>query len=267
MRRFQALLLVLTLLLVALPAGCDSFSGGSDDYSSVVEIPAPRSLSLSDSLRAIYRTDAGRLALRQVVDDSGRAAQQVRLPDPLVESLHHALLQVHAAKDLDGRNAVVETHRIHTFPHRSVHEISVTPEEPVPAWVERWRDGRRFTGNRAVDTVLREYDLQLHAYNVYSHFESARLRSEVPLNTLALSDRFEGIAGVKYADPGGFVGDGNDIEAILGGNFVELRYSVGFGDCPSGCISRHYWTFRVSENGRVTFQGESGSPLQSESAR
>ena len=267
MDRLLPLLLAATLLLGALLGGCDSFSGGSDEEFPVVEIPAPRSLSLSDSLRAIYRTDAGRLALRQVVDDSGWAAQQVRLPDPLVESLHHALLQVHAAKDLDGRNAVVETHRIHTFPHRSVHEISVTPEEPVPAWVERWRDGRRFTGNRAVDTVLREYDLQLHAYNVYSHFESARLRSEVPLNTLALSDRFEGIAGVKYADPGGFVGDGNDIEAILGGNFVELRYSVGFGDCPSGCISRHYRTFRVSENGRVTFQGESGSPLQSESAR
>ena len=267
MRRFQALLLVLTLLLVALPAGCDSFSGGSDDYSSVVEIPEPSGLSLSDSLRAVYRTDAGRLALRQVLADSGRAAQRVRLPDPLVESLHHALLRVYAAENLEGRDAVVETHRIHTFPHRSVHEISVTPEEPVPAWVERWKAGRRLTGNRAVDALLREYDLQLHEYNVYSHFESARLHSEGLLNTLALSDRFEDIAGVKYADPGGVIGDSNDIEAILGGNFVELRYSVGFGDCPAGCTSRHYWTFRVSKNGSVAFQGESGSPLQSESDR
>jgi hypothetical protein len=261
MKNQHALVLASALLIVGLTTGCDVLSGGSGGDYSVVDIPAPGDVSLSDSLRAVYRTDAGRLALRRVQEEEGKAAQQVRLPDPLVESLYNALLHVHASEDLDGRDTVVEQHRIHTYPTRSVHEVSVTPEEPPSSWIDAWKAGQRLTGNGAVDRLLREYDLQLHEYNVYSQFESARLRSETPLNTLALSDRFEGIGGVKYADPGGFIGDGNDIEATLSGNFVELGYSVGFGDCPAGCGNRHYWTFRVFESGRVAFRGESGDPL------
>jgi hypothetical protein len=73
-----------------------------------------------------------------------------------------------------------------------------------------------------------------------------------------LTDRFDPIEGVKYASAGSAIGDGNDIEGTLGDDFVELQYSVGSGDCPSGCINRHYWTFRVFEDGRVMFRGESG---------
>ena len=195
--------------------------------------------------------------------EAGKQKSTVRLPDSLVESFYHALLRVYEAESLEGRDTVVEELRIHTFPSRSVHEVSVTPKEPPSAWIDAWKAGQRFTGNQAVDLLLREYDLQLLEYNEYSHFESARLRSETPLNTLALSDQFDRIDGVKYADPGGLIGDGNDIEAVLGNDFIELRYSVGFGDCPAGCINRHYWTFRVFASGRVAFQGESGDPLSS----
>lgn len=252
-------------LLASFTVGCDVLSNDSSDYSypPIVEIPAPTEASLSDSLRALYRTDAGRLSLRRVQEEDGETAQQVQLPDSLVESLYNALLHVHEGEDLDGRDTVVDTFRIHTFPSRSVHEVSVTPEEPPPSWIDAWKAEQRFTGNEAVNLLLREYDLQVLEYNVSEYSEYARLRSETPLNTLALSDQFDRIDGVKYADPGGAFGDGDDIEATLGDNYIELRYSVGFGDCPSGCISRHYWTFRVFEGGRVAFRGESGDPLPS----
>jgi hypothetical protein len=264
MRNWLALVSAAALLVFAgLTAGCDLLSKSPGSYAPVVDVPAPDDVTLSDSLRAVYRTDAGRLALRRVRDQGGEAARQVRLPDSLVQPFYNALLQVHAADDLDGRDTVVDTLGIHTFPVFSVHEISVTPEEPLPDWITAWKEGRRFTGNATVDALLREYDLQLVAYNVYeySETEAARLRSEPPLNAPALADRFEPVEGVQYASPGSALGDGNDIEGTLGDGFVKLRYSVGFGDCPSGCIGRHYWTFRVFEDGRVTFQGESGDPL------
>jgi hypothetical protein len=77
----------------------------------------------------------------------------------------------------------------------------------------------------------------------------------------ALSERFSHINGVQEAYPGGLVSGRNGISATLGDDFVELRYSFGYGDCPAGCIHRHYWTFRVYEDGRVTFEGESGDPI------
>lgn len=41
-------------------------------------------------------------------------------------------------------------------------------------------------------------------------------------------------------------------------------YEVGWGDCQSGCIDRHMWTYTVARNGTVAFQGETGSPLTDE---
>lgn len=38
--------------------------------------------------------------------------------------------------------------------------------------------------------------------------------------------------------------------------------AIGWGDCPSGCIEHHTWTFRVSATGAVTLLGEAGDPLE-----
>ncbi len=41
----------------------------------------------------------------------------------------------------------------------------------------------------------------------------------------------------------------------------RVTFETGWGDCPSGCIDRHTWTWDVGEDGTVTFVGEDGSPL------
>jgi hypothetical protein len=42
-----------------------------------------------------------------------------------------------------------------------------------------------------------------------------------------------------------------------------VTFEVGWGDCPSGCIDRHRWTYAVSREGTVTLVDESGSPVPS----
>ena len=44
----------------------------------------------------------------------------------------------------------------------------------------------------------------------------------------------------------------------------RVTFETGWGDCPSGCIDRHTWTWDVAEDGTVTFVGEEGSPLAPE---
>ncbi len=41
----------------------------------------------------------------------------------------------------------------------------------------------------------------------------------------------------------------------------RVTFETGWGDCPSGCIDRHTWTWDVAEDGTVAFVGEDGSPL------
>lgn len=44
----------------------------------------------------------------------------------------------------------------------------------------------------------------------------------------------------------------------------RVTFETGWGDCPSGCIDRHTWTWDVAVDGTVTFVGEDGSPLAPE---
>lgn len=47
--------------------------------------------------------------------------------------------------------------------------------------------------------------------------------------------------------------------ALASGTF-QLDVTIGWGDCPAGCISHHTWTFEVAADGTVTRKGESGDP-------
>ncbi len=44
-----------------------------------------------------------------------------------------------------------------------------------------------------------------------------------------------------------------------GGYTIEV--TVGWGDCPSGCINRHVWTFEVTADGTITLAGETGDEV------
>jgi putative transposase len=42
---------------------------------------------------------------------------------------------------------------------------------------------------------------------------------------------------------------------------ISLRYLVKWGDCPAGCINKHFWEFQVTFDGAVRFTGSGGDPL------
>ena len=40
-----------------------------------------------------------------------------------------------------------------------------------------------------------------------------------------------------------------------------MKLTIGWGDCPAGCIERHVWTFDVDANGGLTLVSESGDEV------
>ncbi len=112
-----------------------------------------------------------------------------------------------------------------------------------------------------MDTLILKYKLDLIRIFHLLGGDIALLESTEPLNLLALSRLFEKIPGVRYATPEGWGGDGDDIEAITETTSIQLIFSVGWGDCPSGCIHRHFWQYRVNSNGKVQFLRSYGDPI------
>ncbi|HEX5014459.1 MAG TPA: carboxypeptidase-like regulatory domain-containing protein [Candidatus Limnocylindrales bacterium] len=70
------------------------------------------------------------------------------------------------------------------------------------------------------------------------------------------------LAGIPTKDPN-VIGACCYWEGSPTGDGFTVRFEVGWGDCPSGCIDRHSWTFAVSSDGAVTLLDEQGSPVPS----
>jgi hypothetical protein len=115
----------------------------------------------------------------------------------------------------------------------------------------------------ARDSVASQF--RIHTFPGYSAPANTYviLYSSRPLDMRALGSRFLEIDGVEAADASHFAGSGNDIEATVEPGLLRLAYSVGFGDCPAGCIKRHYWFFEIDEQGSVRYRGTNGDPIPS----
>jgi hypothetical protein len=78
-------------------------------------------------------------------------------------------------------------------------------------------------------------------------------------------------AGIEQQNPD-MIGQGSFWEATpvesgaYGGGSPagwKVTYTVGWGDCPAGCIYQHVWTYQVDADGTVTLLSETGDPLES----
>ena len=69
-------------------------------------------------------------------------------------------------------------------------------------------------------------------------------------------------AGIGPKDPN-VIGACCFWEASAVGDGYEVRVEIGWGDCPSGCIDRHDWTFSVTTAGVLTLVSEQGPPVPS----
>ena len=78
---------------------------------------------------------------------------------------------------------------------------------------------------------------------------------------VAVDPRF---AGIEPLDPE-MIGQARwyDAAPIDGGGY-EVLIGIGWGDCPSGCIEEHVWTYLVATDGTVTLTDEGGDPVPSD---
>ena len=83
------------------------------------------------------------------------------------------------------------------------------------------------------------------------------LASQECSNPIVLMWAYLELAGVEYAEPNGYIGDGDDITCTSPGWYT---FKHGFVDCYAGCVYAHYWQFMVSDN-TATLVSEYGAGL------
>lgn len=250
-------------LLLLAAVGCGDLFGPSQPVFP--QATQEERAALPDSVRAAYQDDAARMAVRHVRQTDGPAAREVRLSSarPLADTLFDALVALHTA-DHAVRDSIVELYGIHTDGLPGVRRLLVTVDS-TPDWVRAWAEGRRLTGHATVDSLLTRFDLSVESYRRYSALSADHgivLGSAEPLNMPALAERFRDIDHVRTAGPSDRVALGGSIDIRTAPALLArtLEFSVGYGDCPSGCINHHVWSFYLDRAGRLHYLGGSGDP-------
>lgn len=101
------------------------------------------------------------------------------------------------------------------------------------------------TGNRAFDTLNAK--LGLRAVRPYRHTGVLVMHLSGHLNVKAARRAYMKVAGVEYAEPDSFLGDGSDIEAAKSGGVWRILVRKAWGDCPAGCIYKKLFFFTVKD--------------------
>ena len=214
-------------------------------------------------LREYYTEDAALLSVRRMHQIGGSLSNEVIIPSDIILMFYKSLIRVYNAMDLAARDSVISMYDIHAarrVPDVVLHELIVSVSLSRQ-WTHAWQEGNRLTGNTQIDDLILEYDLELDSFTLTHSGTSgyALLIADQPLNISALASHFEGIDGVNYAEANAWAGGSDDIiVSDVHWAWVLLDYSVGYGDCPAGCIYRRNWRFQVFFNNRVVYVGSWG---------
>jgi hypothetical protein len=176
-------------------------------------------------------------------------AQRIDLSDPRVEAEYLSLEisgqlrpPVPLANQIQSDLAAIRT------AHPDLADIRVRPSWMpgellvglTPAAYSQFEAGT-FHGFDSLYAELGTPHATTHDFSQWVHLQFGQVYHGV-----RLAELFRPISGVRYADPNGIIGDGNDIVAWADRTYALSR---GFGDCPAGCIYRESFDFTVTDAG------------------
>ncbi len=208
----------------------------------------------SDLVKNIYAADAAKLAVELMKHDEINISN-IQIPVEYYQQAMDALMVVYNAKDIEARDLVIDTYNIHTLPSPSRFMVSLNTAYP---WTSNWIHGNPKTGNDTVDQLLQNNNIKVVEY--FNFIKTVVLEVQSPINTAALLNTLTSIGGIERVEYEQTSGDGNDIEVRVFEDYLEMTYSLGYGDCPSGCRFRTYWQFKVYPDCSIEYVGEFGDP-------
>ena len=228
-------------------------------FSQIIE----SSCVTSDSIRQTYLEDAERMTIRKMYRQNLVYIDSIKIPQSHSDSILNALIAVYNATTLPARDTVVNMFSIHTFTNPITRNISIAADSTLP-WMQQLETGNIPTGNEFIDSLISEYSLSIQSYDYFSNafpWHTVVLTSVNNLNLPPLATKFAEIDGVYFSQPDSYYGDGNDISDSIYTDHIELIYSYGWGDCPSGCKARRFWKFNVYDDCSVEFIESFGTQL------
>ena len=216
----------------------------------------------NDSITSIYRDDADRLTVKRFYRIDSKFADSILIPKQISDTVLRALIAVYNATSLPARDTVINKLNIHTLSDIAINMFNIDADSNL-GWVKNLRSGIIPCGNTRIDSLITPYNFKLLSFRqTYpSYVYRITMKSDSNYNINELTKRMKRVPEVISSSSVFWYGDGNRIIDSIYSDHVELIYSFGWGDCPSGCINRRYWKFNVYFDCSVEFINSYGKRL------
>jgi hypothetical protein len=217
----------------------------------------PQQHDMPADLAKAYRDDAARLAVREILTTTQTGELAADVPQDRIDYFYGILSKVYfMSKKVDS---IPDLSSIHTLAVPHLHRVRVVLSQNA-SFKDNWSKGYSTSSNLYLNQLMSKYKLVVKEYKESSIGPTCVLESPMYINTKELAFLIKNTEGIRDAEPEMVMGDGNNIEwGSDSKNAMAIRYSVGAGDCPSGCQHRKFWIFYVMPDGSINYMGTRGS--------
>lgn len=165
------------------------------------------------------------------------------------------------------REQVPAVKDIHTLTEYDLHTV-IAQVKPGAAFVSNWQKGTLTTGEAKLDSLLTDFNLtKVEALSGRGDGATFLLTFADPLNIPSLIGRLTAASeSWDTLSKNYTAGDGNLIGLLNKDASRVYTFSMGWGDCPAGCISRHTWEVTLNTDGSVAVKESGPSPLAATAA-
>lgn len=203
--------------------------------------------TISDSLFVDLDAQAAQIVLNELVVSNSANDGPIELDSVRRASYRAALFEVYRLENSPERDTVIDILDVEMFPYASTTIVDLYAD-PDFDWMVNIRTGNP-SGLSALDSMMGRYGLEMTDYRSLAvlGLDVITLRSSTHFNMPALAEAFKVvIPSLTFSEPLTFGGDGDRVTIVPQmPSGWRVRYSIGSGDCPSGCIFRKNYDFDV----------------------
>lgn len=217
-----------------------------------------QSCELSQVLLDEYEKDVKHLALLRMEQFNAGELDSVEIPQIWQDTIWKGLAAIYNSSSL-ARDQVFDQYCIHheswtSNNYNRVSNIINVRLDTSAAWFQNWENDNVSTNDLYLDSLFLLYGVDSVKFSL-PIIEVFRLHTDQLLNLDALANYIELNDQVIFAERGTGAGDYSRINYDYQDGEQFFDFAIGWGDCPSGCIYRQTWFFKVDESCNVTFLG------------
>ncbi|NOU61031.1 hypothetical protein [Marinifilum caeruleilacunae] len=210
---------------------------------------------VSDSIFEILLDDAKLICMDYYTNEEMEEIEEIEFKEYHYAQILAALQFVYV-DSVSTASLDIRKYDVHALCHEQLRKSYITVDtssQNILSWKEYG-----FSDQLKLDLLIDDYDLQLDSLGK----DRYAVHASTGINQEVLALELKQFPFIYEAQSANCIGDGSQIElAYFSPDFIHLIYSYGWGDCPSGCINRHYWELGIYGSGAIELLSESGKEL------